>query len=104
MFAAINYKENRKKYFTNTNYRFNLNKRLKWIKKFIDKNTKVIEIGSGSGLIKKIINSKIITTDIKKNPYIDYILDMNAIVIPKKFINYFKIIIFNHSLHHSKSN
>lgn len=58
-------------------------------------------MGGGSGLIKKILGEKIITSDIRKNPFIDYQIDLNSKEFPKRFNNYFDIIIFNHSLHHS---
>jgi SAM-dependent methyltransferase len=76
---------------------------LKWIKKYYAPQKRIFEVGSGSGLIKKIINNNVITSDIKKNPFIDLIFDIDKSIIPKKFINYFDIIIFNHSLHHSKN-
>ena len=60
-------------------------------------------MGGGSGLIKKILGKKIVTSDIIKNPFIDHQLDLNSKVFPKKFTNYFDIIIFNHSLHHSNN-
>ena len=60
-------------------------------------------MGGGSGLIKKILGKKIVTSDIMKNPFIDHQLDLNSKVFPKKFTNYFDIIIFNHSLHHSNN-
>jgi hypothetical protein len=99
--TSISYKEIRKKYFTNTNYKFNLEKRLKWIKKY--SNKKIFEIGSGSGLIKSVINKNVITSDIKKNPFIDLIFDIDKTSVPRRFIKYFDIIIFNHSLHHSQN-
>ena len=98
-----NYKKIRSKYFFNRNYKFNLKKRLGWIKKYAYPQKKIFEIGSGSGLIKNIINKNVITSDIKKNPFIDIIFDVDKSDISKKFINYFDIIIFNHSLHHSKN-
>lgn len=91
------------KYLSNSNYRFNLQKRFFWMKKYISKKTKVIELGSGSGLIKMILNYKIITTDIKKNSFIDYKYNFNDTFIKKKFKNKFDVVIFNHSLHHSKN-
>ena len=60
-------------------------------------------MGGGSGLIKKILGKKIVTSDIIKNPFIDHQLDLNSKVFTKKFTNYFDIIIFNHSLHHSNN-
>ena len=91
------------KYLSNSNYRFNLQKRFFWIKKYISKKTKVIELGSGSGLIKMILNYKIVTTDIKKIHLIDYKYNFNNTFIKKKFKNKFDVVIFNHSLHHSKN-
>jgi 2-polyprenyl-3-methyl-5-hydroxy-6-metoxy-1,4-benzoquinol methylase len=62
-----------------------------------------LEIGSGSGLIKNIINKNIVTSDIVKNQYIDLIFDMDRTNISNNLKSYFDIIIFNHSLHHSKN-
>ena len=44
-------------------------------------------MGGGSGLIKKILGKKIVTSDIMKNPFIDHQLDLNSKVFPKKFTN-----------------
>ena len=65
------------------------------------KNKKIIiELGSGNGCIKKIIKKKIILTDIVKYPWISKKVDMNNIVLKKKYINKVDVFILNHSLHH----
>ena len=79
-----NLNKSRKKVFNskNPNLEFLLNKRFGWMKKYIKNKKHIIELGSGNGCIKKIINSKkIILTDIIEHKWIN-----------KK--------IFNHSLHH----
>ena len=49
----------------NPNLLFLLRKRFGWMKNYIDKKKIVIELGSGNGCLKKIINKKnIILTDI----------------------------------------
>ena len=47
----------------------------------------IIELGSGNGCIKKIIdNKKIILTDITKYPWIDKKVDMIKINLGKKYL------------------
>mgnify|MGYP003323602217 CR=1 FL=1 len=49
----------------------------------------IIELGSGNGCIKKIIdNKKIMLTDIIKYPWIDKKVDMLKINLGKKYFNY----------------
>ncbi len=98
---VISQKESRKKYKKNKNFRYQINKRLIWMGKYLKDKKIFIEIGSGNGLSKKILNEKIITTDIKKNAFIDRIVDMNNIRLPSRFYNKVDVVIFNHSLHHS---
>jgi len=75
--------------------------RFSWMKRFVKNKRHIIELGSGSGCIKKIINSKkILLTDVVKYPWINKIIDMNKINLGKKYYNKIDIFIFNHSLHH----
>ena len=56
----------------NKNLIYLLNKRFSWMKKYIKRKKIIIELGSGNGCIKKVIdNKKIILTDIIKYPWID---------------------------------
>ena len=94
---------NRKKIFesTNPNLIFLLRKRFEWMKKYIKNKKIVIELGSGNGCLKKILNQKkIILTDIVKYPWIDKRIDMLKINLEKKYINNVDVFIINHSLHH----
>ena len=52
--------ENRKKIFSskNPNLIYLLEKRFRWMEKYIKKKKLVIELGSGNGCIKKILNKK----------------------------------------------
>ena len=78
-----------------------LKSRFSWMKKFIKNKKYIVELGSGNGCIKKIINSKkIILTDIVKYPWITKIVDMKKMNLGKKYYNKIDIFIFNHSLHH----
>tara|TARA_B100000700_G_scaffold327411_1_gene441910 strand:- start:4008 stop:4799 length:792 start_codon:yes stop_codon:yes gene_type:complete len=85
----------------NPNLLFLLRKRFGWMKNYIDKKKIVIELGSGNGCLKKIINKKnIILTDIVKYPWINKKVDMLKLDLGKKFINKVDVFIINHSLHH----
>ena len=95
--------DNREKIFfsINPNLIFLLQKRFKWMEKYINKKKIIIELGSGNGCIKKILKKKnIILTDIVKYPWIDKKVDMLKINLGKKFINKVDVFIINHSLHH----
>ena len=95
--------KNRKKIFksTNPNLIYLLNKRFKWMTKYIKNKKIVIELGSGNGCLKKILNKKnIILTDIIKYPWINKKVDMLKINLEKKYINKVDAYIINHSLHH----
>ena len=71
------------------------------MKNFIKHKKIIIELGSGNGCLKKIINSdKIIITDIVKYQWIDKKLDMIKLNLNKNYINKVDIFIINHSLHH----
>ena len=98
-----NLNKSRKKVFNskNLNLEFLLNKRFGWMKNYIKNKKNIIELGSGNGCIKKIINSKkIILTDIIEYKWIDKKIDMRKINLGKKYYNKIDIFIFNHSLHH----
>ena len=85
----------------NKNLIYLLNKRFSWMKKYIKRKEIIIELGSGNGCIKKIIdNKKIILTDIIKYPWIDKKVDMLKINLGKKYLKKVDIFIINHSLHH----
>lgn len=103
MIKKISFINSRKKFFNNNkNFIYMCKQRFDWMKKYINDKKIVIEIGSGNGLIKNIISKKIITSDIKKNKWIDKKLDMNNFKLDKKYMNNVDVFIFNHSLHHSK--
>ena len=94
---------NRKRimYSKNKNLIYLLNKRFSWMKKYIRGKKTIIELGSGNGCIKKIIDDKkIILTDIIKYPWIDKKVDMMKINLEKKYLKKIDIFIINHSLHH----
>ena len=85
----------------NENLFFLLNKRFSWMKKYIKGKKIIVELGSGNGCIKKIINNKnIILTDIIKYPWIDKKVDMLKVNLDKKYLKKVDIFIINHSLHH----
>ncbi len=85
----------------NKNLIYLLNKRFSWMNKYINRKKIIIELGSGNGCIKKIIdNKKIILTDIIKYPWIDKKVDMLKINLEKKYLKKVDVFIINHSLHH----
>ena len=85
----------------NKNLIYLLNKRFSWMKKYLKRKKIIIELGSGNGCIKKVIdNKKIILTDIIKYPWIDKKVDMLKINLGKKYLKKVDIFIINHSLHH----
>ena len=95
----------KKKIFKNISFNllFLLKKRFLWMKNYFPKKNKkiIIELGSGSGCIKKILkNENIILTDIIKHPWIDLKIDMYKMNLNKKFINKVDVFIINHALHH----
>ncbi len=74
------------------------------MKKYLHKKKIIVELGSGNGCIKKIINNKkIILTDIIKYPWIDKKVDMRKVNLGKKYYKKVDIFIINHSLHHCSS-
>ena len=71
------------------------------MKKYIKGKKTIIELGSGNGCIKKIIDGKkIILTDITKYPWIDKKVDMMKMNLGKKYLKKVDVFIINHSLHH----
>ena len=95
--------ENRKKILNsnNPNLIYLLNKRFRWMGKYIKNKKIIIELGSGNGCLKRILNKKkILLTDIVKYPWIDKKLDMLKINLGKKYMNKVDVFIINHSLHH----
>ena len=96
-------KNSRKKFFTrkSKNLEFLLNKRYFWMKKYLKKKKIIIELGSGNGLLKNILNNKkILLSDIENYNWIDLIINMNKIKLKKKYINKVDVFIINHALHH----
>tara|TARA_B100000902_G_scaffold242574_1_gene229675 strand:- start:1607 stop:2401 length:795 start_codon:yes stop_codon:yes gene_type:complete len=95
--------ENRKKIFSSKspNLIYLLEKRFRWMEKYMVKKKIIVELGSGNGCIKKILkNKKIILTDIVKYPWIDKKIDMLKVNLGKKYLNKVDVFIINHSLHH----
>ncbi len=95
--------DNRKKILNskNPNLIYLLNKRFKWMSKYINNKKIVIELGSGNGCLKKILKNKnIILTDIIKYSWIDKKIDMLNVNLEKKYLNKVDVFIINHSLHH----
>ncbi len=85
----------------NRNLIYLLNKRFSWMKEYIKGKKTIVELGSGNGCIKKIINNKkIILTDIIKYPWINKKVDMLKINLGKKYLKKVDVFIINHSLHH----
>ncbi len=103
LIEAIHPAQGRKKFYNNLNFKFHLNERLLWMKKYTKDKKKIIEIGAGNGLSKKILGKNILLTDIFKSPWIDLKVDMNSMKLSKKYLNKVDIFIFNHSLHHSNN-
>ena len=95
--------DNRKKILNsnNPNLIYLLKKRFSWMIEYIKNKKVIIELGSGNGCLKRILNQKnILLTDIVKYPWIDKKLDMLKINLDKKYINKVDVFIINHSLHH----
>ena len=117
MFLPQVYKSKRKKIFfenevrnkifnkSSKNLSFLLHKRFNWMKRYFKKKDQIIiELGSGSGCIKKILNKKkILLTDIIKYPWIDKKIDMTKVNLKNKYKNKVDIFIINHALHHSSN-
>ena len=117
MFLPQVYKSKKKKIFfenevrhkifitNDKNLNYLLHKRFYWMKKYFKKKDQIIiELGSGSGCIKKILNNKkILLTDIIKYPWIDKRIDMTKVNLERKYKNKVDIFIINHALHHSSN-
>ena len=85
----------------NKNLRFLLEKRFLWMNEFVKGKKVVIELGSGNGASKDILNNKkIILTDIQKYPWISKKIDMNNLKLEKKYIKNVDVFILNQALHH----
>ena len=85
----------------NKNLIFLLEKRFIWMKKFIKNKKNIIELGSGNGASKEILDNKnIILTDVQKYLWISKKLDMKKLNLSKKYIKKIDIFIINHALHH----
>ncbi len=97
--------DNRKRILTtkSKNLVYLLEKRFSWMKKYIKGKRIIVELGSGNGCIKKIINNKIILTDIIKYPWIDKKVDMKKVNLGRKYQKKVDVFIINHSLHHCSS-
>ena len=95
--------ENRNKIIKskNPNLIYLLNKRFKWMEKYLKQKKNIIELGSGNGCLKAILKKKnIMLTDIVKYPWIDKKVDMLKVNLEKKYVNKVDAFIINHSLHH----
>jgi len=85
----------------NKNVRFLLEKRFLWMNEFLKGKKVIIELGSGNGASKDILNNKkIILTDIQKYPWISKKIDMNNLKLKKKYIKNVDVFILNQALHH----
>ena len=85
-----NIPESRKRFKNskNNNVRFLLEKRFYWMKEFLNKKKNIIELGSGNGSSRDMLNNrKIILTDIQKYPWITKKVDMNNLKLQKKYTN-----------------
>jgi len=98
-----NIPESRKRFKNskNNNVRFLLEKRFYWMKEFLNKKKNIIELGSGNGSSRDMLNNrKIILTDIQKYPWITKKVDMNNLKLQKKYIKKVDVFILNQALHH----
>ena len=95
--------KSRKKFLNkkNKNSIFLLEQRFFWMKRFLKNKATIIELGSGNGASKSILNNqKIILTDIQKYPWIEKKIDMMNIKLAKKYKKNVDVFIINHALHH----
>ena len=93
----------KKKLKGNKNLIFLLKKRFLWMNEYIKNKKVVIELGSGNGLIKHFLGEKNITSDLYKHKKIDFKINMNLMILPKKISKKVDVFILNHCLHHSKN-
>ncbi len=85
----------------NKNLIFLLENRFLWMKKFINNKKNIIELGSGNGASKEILNNKnIILTDIQEYEWISKKLDMRELNLGNEYIENVDVFIINHALHH----
>ena len=85
----------------NKNLIFLLENRFFWMKEFIGNKKNIIELGSGNGASKEVLeNENIILTDIQKYHWISKKIDMRELNLEEKYIENVDIFIINHALHH----
>jgi len=81
----------------NNNLEFLLYKRFNWMNRYIKKGSKVIDLGSGAGLIEFFIKEKILLTDVKMQEFIHKKIDALNINLPDNSVDVF---ICSHMIHH----
>ena len=81
----------------NNNLEFLLYKRFNWMNRYIEKGSKVIDLGSGAGLIEFFINEKILLTDVEMQEFIHKKIDALNIDLPDNSVDVF---ICSHMIHH----
>lgn len=82
----------------NKNLHFLLKKRFSWMNDFINKNDKVLELGSGASLLKEFINNNIETSDLSDFDHIDHHnIDACKIDFPDQS---FDVVISSNLIHH----
>ena len=79
------------------NLEFLLYKRFNWMNRYIKKGSKVIDLGSGAGLIEFFIKEKILLTDVKMQEFIHKKIDALNIDLPDNSVDVF---ICSHMIHH----
>ena len=82
----------------NKNLFFLLKNRYSWMNNFLDKNDRVLELGSGASLLKEFINIKIETSDLSNQDFINH---KNLDATNTKFDNEsFDKVISSNLIHH----
>ena len=91
--------KSRKKFLNKNNYNlyFLIKSRCNWIDNYLKSNSNILELGSGSGLMRFFIKKKFTSSDVVKNKWIDKII--NAEDIPYKNSELDSLII-NHTILH----
>lgn len=80
------------------NLEFLIKKRYDWMKPYLGKEKKIIEFGSGAGLIKEIFpNYDITLTDVEMTPYIDIEVDANNL---PSWVKEYNVVICSQMIHH----